>query len=136
MADLSVASVKLRSGEPGAGTAGVTITAGQGLYLDSADNRLKLAAAADVAKARCVGIALNGATADQPVNYAGPGSIVDLGGGTAGLIYIVSGTAGGLSPHSDATTPSSGENLTVVTVCKGSNLHRVVAYGAADAALA
>lgn len=138
MADLSItaANVKHKSGPKGSGLAGATITAGQALYLDTADNRLKLADADALASSRFVGVALHGASAEQPLDYAAPGAVVDLGAGTQSLIYIVSGTAGGLSPHTDTTTPASGEYLTVATVCMGNSLHRVVGYGNADAALA
>lgn len=138
MADLTItaANVKLKSGPSGVGIAGATLTAGQALYLDSADNKLKAAIATSLAAARFVGIALEGASADQPVAYAKPGAVVDLGAGTGALIYIVSGTAGGLSPHTDATTPASNEYLTVATVCMGNSLHRIVGSSNSDFPLA
>lgn len=130
MADLSItaSNVKLVSGPTGEGTSGLAFEAGTALYKDAADGKLKKATATTLAGARFVGIALNNAdAADQPVRYAEPGAVVELGTGTTGLLYVVSGTAGGLSPHTDATTPASGEYSTVACIGIGSNRVKVVA---------
>jgi hypothetical protein len=45
--------------------AGVTITAGQAVYIDPADNKAKLAVATSLGTARVKGLALHAALADQ-----------------------------------------------------------------------
>ncbi len=102
------------------GTAAATITAGQGLALDSTGNLVLCDANSGTALTRTlVGISLNAAATGQPVNYTSlddsftPGFTV-----AAGAIVIVSTTAGGLSPAADATT---GHYVTVVGVGIGSN---------------
>ena len=86
------------------GTAGATITAGQVVYLDSTDNTLKLAESdASAAAARVKGLALHGASADQPLRCQTGGTIV-LGAAAApvlGRSYMLSETAGGIAPIED-----------------------------------
>lgn len=105
MADLSItaANVALVSGTSGTGTAGETVTAGQALYLKSADSRLWLADCDDTsATATIKGVALNGASAGQPLAYAESGAVVTIGATTTiGEIYVLSGTAGGVAPEGD-----------------------------------
>ena len=108
MADVSVtaANVALVSGSSKHGTAGETITAGQSLYLKSADTELYKADCDDTAaKATCVGIALNSASDGQPISYAGSGCVVNMGGTlVVGEPYFVSDTAGGLKPDADLSS--------------------------------
>lgn len=82
--------------------AGGAITPGQPCYIDSADSdKAKPADAnASAAAARARGIALNAATADQPVVLA-VGGRIKLGAGTKGVAYQASGTAGGIAPVAD-----------------------------------
>lgn len=88
------------------GTAGATITAGQVVYLDSADGKFKLAdndsatAAAKVPR----GIALNGAADGQPLAIIRAGDLTLGAILTAGTAYYLSGTAGGIAPVADVTT--------------------------------
>lgn len=110
MVALSITASQVQPGSGVAtkeGTAGATITAGQCLYLDSATDTLKLADAnGTAAVATCVGIALNGASSGQPVEYQSVGSIT-LGAGasmTVGEIYLVSTTAGSIMPEADIST--------------------------------
>lgn len=88
------------------GTAGATITAGQAVYRDANDsNKIKLADAnASLTAATAVGIALHGATAGQPISYMTSGTLTVGGTVAAGLIYVVSATAGGIAPSADLTT--------------------------------
>lgn len=125
MADLTItaANVKHISGPKGVGIAGAAITAGDAIYLDSADGKLKPCVVTALASSQCVGVALNDAAADQPVDYAAPGAVVDLGTGTAGTIYVTS-ASGGLAPHGDL---ASNDYTTVVTIGRASNRHLVVA---------
>jgi hypothetical protein len=109
MADLLITAASVLASANGViarGTAGATITAGKTLYLDTADNRLKLADANGTTPANTVrGIALNGASDGQPVNYLtedpnfSPGATL-----VPGTTYILSGTAGGIAPDSDAVS--------------------------------
>jgi hypothetical protein len=51
-----------------------------------------------------IGIALNGASVGQPVKVHKSGNLTLNAVLTAGQIYILSNTAGGIAPHSDLTT--------------------------------
>jgi hypothetical protein len=89
------------------GTAGVALTAGQLVYLESATNTLKLADAnSATAEARKVaGIAINSAPVGGPVHYVWQDPALVLGGTTAkGTIYILSANAGAIAPAADLTT--------------------------------
>lgn len=86
--------------------AGATITAGQCVYLDTS-NLWQLSDANGAAALRTVGgIALNNASSGQPLAVAKSGSVVNIGGTlTAGLIYVLGGTAAGdIEPASALTT--------------------------------
>lgn len=99
---ITAGSVVQVSGTTKTGTAGETITAGQALYLKSSDNRLWKADADDTAAtAACVGIALNGGAAGQPIVYQATGDITIGGTVVQGTIYLVSDTAGGIRPVAD-----------------------------------
>lgn len=93
--------------------AGATLTAGQLVYLDTADvNKAKLADADAVATALCHGITLNGASSGQPVAIltsggVNPGATVVVGGR-----YHVSATAGGIT----ADAVASGDFPTIVGI--------------------
>jgi hypothetical protein len=108
MADLTVtaASVLWTSGSKLSGVAGATVTAGQAVYLDSTTSTLKLAQCdGTAAEADAVGIALHAAGAGQPLVYAGPGSVINIGATTAKTTtYLVSETAGGVAPQADIST--------------------------------
>lgn len=126
MADLSITATQVKriTGTPRWGTAAETITAGQPVYID--DGKLRPAVATSAYAADAVGVALNGGAVDQPIEYLllEQGAVIDLGAAAAaaaGKIYVVSGSAGGLSPHTDATTPATGEYATVVGVGIGNN---------------
>jgi hypothetical protein len=113
MADLTVtaASVLWTSGTKLSGIAGAAVTAGQGVYLDSTTSTLKLAQAdGTAAESAAVGIALHAAGTGQPLVYAGPGSIINIGATTTKAVtYMVSATAGGVAPQADLT---SGQRIT------------------------
>ncbi|HJT96610.1 MAG TPA: hypothetical protein VJ777_32440 [Mycobacterium sp.] len=115
MADITVtaANVLLISGTVGSGTAGETITAGQSLYLKASDSRLwKAQADGTAAEATAVGIALHAALAGQPLVYARPGAVINIGGTTSkATTYCVSAAAGGVAPQADL---SSGQYISVL----------------------
>lgn len=84
------------------GIAGETITAGQTLYLKSSDLRYwKADSDASSATATLIGIALNGASAGQPVRVQTGGGIDPEATVTVGEIYVLSDTAGGIMPEGD-----------------------------------
>lgn len=115
MAALTVTAANVQKaiaqlGLPGSSTEhgryGVTVTAGQALYRDSADlHDLKLAQATNAALANIYGIALNGGADGQPAEILrgglyNPGATV-----VVGMAYFVSAAAGGaIVPYSDLTT--------------------------------
>ena len=127
MADLSftAASVLVESTPTpvyGSGTLGATLVRGDAVYLDSADNKLKGAIATSLAPSRAVGLLLSDGADGQDVFYLVRGWIAGATI-TKGLVYIVSGaTAGKLSPHTDATTPASGEFVTIVGIGQANNI--------------
>lgn len=109
MADVSVtaASVKKTTTEPATrssrGIAGATITAGQVLCKNPTGGKLELADANGASSYMkvVVGIALHGASADQPLEYATSGNITFNAALTAGTNYVLSATPGAFCPTSD-----------------------------------
>jgi len=89
------------------GTAGATITQGQALYKEAASGTYKLADSnAATAEARTpVGIALNAASAGQPISFQKSGPITIGGTLTPGVAYYLSAAnAGGICAVADLTT--------------------------------
>lgn len=107
MADISItpASVLPSGTNPvtADGVAGETITAGQTVYLDSTLRQYfkSDSDSATAAVRQPVGIALNGASAGQPLRIQSKGDIVIGGTMTAGLVYYNSKTAGGICVLAD-----------------------------------
>lgn len=104
------------------GVAGATITAGQYLYVDTAnDNVLKLADANGNALQRVVaGVALHGSASGQPIKYTSVDPDFTPGFTTAAtgdIVILASDNAGAAAPASDAT---SGDYVTVVGVMSSS----------------
>jgi hypothetical protein len=118
MADLSITAANVLAGAGSTkvnGTAGATITAGQVVYLDSSDNKLKLADndSATAAVRVPVGIALHASLNGQPLTYLSRGSIT-IGATTAiGTVYCLSSTAGGICPSADI---ASGDYNTILGI--------------------
>lgn len=111
MADLVItaANVKPTSGYSFVdGVAGEALTAGQVVYQNASDSKfLKANASGTLAQSTVKGIALNGASLDQPVRVMTGGEL-DLGAiMTNGEIYVAAGTAGvagaagGIAPEGD-----------------------------------
>jgi len=136
MADIVVTAANVVAGsnaKKATGVAGATITAGQTLYADSAASfTLKPGDAnASSVTAKIVGVALHGASANQPITYVyedddfTPGATL-----TTGTIYVASGTAGGIAPAADITT---GWYPTVLFIAKSTSkaVLKLVAGGAA-----
>lgn len=118
MAALSITAANVVKGSNAqvvAGIAGATITAGQMVYKEASTGKLKLADA-DSATAEVrspVGIALHGASDNQPLVYQADGDIAIGATATVGEIYVLGETAGGIVPKADL---SVGEYVTIVGV--------------------
>lgn len=118
MTDISITAANVVKGSNAiteAGHAGATITAGQAVYLDPADRRYKLAdsngATALIRTPR--GIALNGASAGQPLTIQKSGSLTIGATLTAGVTYYLSDTPGGICPLADV---GAGEYACIVGI--------------------
>lgn len=85
--------------------AGETITAGQVVYKKSTDSKWWKAQCDGNAEESGVGvpfgIAVTGGAAGQFIVVCTGGGTVTLGTGTAGTLYVVAATAGGIAPISD-----------------------------------
>lgn len=114
------------------GIAGATITAGQVVYRDPATGKFLLADANGTADARTpTGIALHGASLDQPLMVMTEGD-VNLGATlTVAATYYLSDTPGGVAPAADV---GAGEFVTVLGVAaSASNFKmRMVISGASS----
>lgn len=109
MADITVTAGNVVQGTDavtGDGTAGETLTAGQVVYRKASDSGKFWKAQCDgtSAEATCVGIALNGGSAGQPIRIQTAGGINPGGTVAVGTVYAVSATAGGIAPITDLTT--------------------------------
>lgn len=134
MADLSITAANV---DPGSNvnpdtsyTAGATITAGQAVYIDSSDSDLAKLAQSDgtEAEAEVKGIALNGASANQPVSIAKSGD-VDMGATlTVGETYVLSQTAGGVAPIADLV---SGDYVTHIGIATAADTLHLRIYASA-----
>lgn len=116
MADLSITAANVVKGTgavPDASkVAGETVTAGQTVYLKASDNRWwKSQADATSTEAAASGIALNGASAGQPLVVQTAGEITIGATVAVGGVYVVSATAGGIAPVADL---ASTNYLTVI----------------------
>lgn len=115
MADYSItaANVAKVSGDSETITAGEALTAGQAVYVNASDGKIYKADANATGKDAAVGIALNAASAGQPVTVQKTGSITFGGSGAVGDIVCLSATAGGMCPSGDLTT---GDKVTPIGV--------------------
>lgn len=117
MADLTITAANVVAGSNARtvhGVAGVAITAGQVVYLDSATTgKWQLADnnAASAAARQPHGIALNNASLNQPIAVQTDGPITIGATLTAGVAYYLSDTPGGICPVADLST---GEYPTVL----------------------
>lgn len=125
MADLSITPgsvIPSTSAAISIGTAGATITAGQTVYIDTANSDvLKLADSDGSAlTATVAGIALNGASTGQKVRYVTSDPALVLGCTMAvGDVLLQSDTAGGITvTRADL---EAGDYITVLGVCTVAN---------------
>lgn len=122
MADLTVIAANVKPGTDTVtkrGIAGEAINAGESVFV-AADGGIELCendqAALDAA---CVGVSLNDAAADQPIEYGFSGT-VNMGAILAiGQVYIVGAAPGGIAPEGDAVAT---EFVTVVGVATTTSL--------------
>jgi hypothetical protein len=103
------------------GTAGEAVTQGQTLYKHT-DGKLYKALADTAAHAAAVGIALNAASANQPVRYLTAGGINPGAAVVVGTIYGVTDTAGGIGAISERSTADYITILGIATTTSNINV--------------
>jgi hypothetical protein len=118
MADLSVTAANCVPGADARyvyGVAGETIAAGKAVYLASATNKWMMADAnSGTAEARAAtAIALTGSSNNQPITVQTGGTLTLGATMTAGVVYYLSDTAGGICPVADI---GAGEYVCVIGV--------------------
>lgn len=86
------------------GVAGETITAGKAVFLNASTNRWMLSDNNGTGTRQVTGIALNGASANQPLAVLKDGDITIGATLVAGTDYWLSATAGGICPRADLAT--------------------------------
>lgn len=108
MADLAITASAVLPGSSTnvdrSGTAGTTITAGQLVYKDPTSSELVLSDSNGTGTRQVLGLALNGASAGQPLAIAKGGDVTVNAVLTAGVPYFLSGTAGAICPEADIVT--------------------------------
>lgn len=109
MADLVITAASVKTGANARkerGVAGVAITAGQMVYRDAATQKFLLADsnAAAVAAHEALGMALNGAALDQPMEVQFGGEVTPGAVLVPGTAYYLSDTPGGICPVADVGT--------------------------------
>lgn len=126
MADITVTPANVVAGAGAArssGIAGATITAGQAVVRNAAGQYvLADADGATAALKNVAGIALNGASANQPLSVLTAGPITIGGAVTAGASYWLSGTPGGICPDADV---GAGENAVLIGVASSATVLHV-----------
>lgn len=129
MADISITSsavVPSTTANIARGTAGATITAGQALYADASDsNKLKPAAHSSAASAAVVGVAVNSASAGQPVEYITSGDVTVNSALTAATVYVLGNSAGAISAADDLHSSSGSRYGTIVGISTSATVLRV-----------
>jgi hypothetical protein len=118
MADVSITAANVAGGGGQIYKTSVSVTAGQVVYVVASTGLLALASAAStLALSQCVGIALNGGAANQPIDVQASGVITVGGTLIRGNIYCVSiNNAGGICPITDLTSAgaNSGNFLSIL----------------------
>lgn len=107
MADLTITASAVVAGSNATrdiGTAGEMITAGKAVFLNAATNRWMLSDNNGTGTREVKGIALNGASANQPLSVLKDGDITIGSTLVAGTDYWLSATAGGICPRADLAT--------------------------------
>lgn len=125
MADLSItsANVKKVSGTAQTNVAGVAITAGQTIYIDTSQLAQLANGVTSAVTALATGIALNSAAIGQPASWLSAGGDITIGATVAaGVPYFLSLNNGGICPFADVGAANKtmlvgiGKNATDLTV--------------------
>lgn len=124
MADLTLTAANVVAADNAVketGLAGETIVAGKAVYKSPTTKKWMLADSnsATAAAKTAGGIALNGASLNQPITVAKSGDITIGGTMTAGATYFLSDTPGGICPDADV---GSGENVCQLGVAKSTTV--------------
>jgi hypothetical protein len=127
MADLAITASAVLAGAnatKASGTAGATVTAGQVVYKVAATGRYALADAdhATAAVRQPAGIALNGASDGQPIDIITAGDLTVNAVLTAGTVYYLSPSAGGIAPLADVL---SGDDVVVIGIARSTTVLKV-----------
>lgn len=136
MSDVAITAASVKKGSSAnysSGTAGETITAGMPVYKKASDSKIyKAKANGTTEEADVIGIALNGASVDQPISWNVEDDDFTVGGTVAaGAVYVLSGAAyGGIAPVADITSGWYGQ---VLLVGKGSSKASLRISGNTDA---
>ena len=107
MANLTITAANVIQGSgavTSTGIAGVAVTAGQSVYLDTTDSKYKLADADASASVNESAIALHAAAADQPLTVQTGGTLAIGATIAIGSAYYVSTTAGSICLESDLSS--------------------------------
>ena len=124
MSDLTITAANVVAGSNAVvdrgHAAGETITAGQAVYLGSGGKWMLADSNSATAAAKTAGgIALNGASLNQPLAVLKSGDITIGASLTAGARYYLSETAGGIQPEADL---GSGENVCLLGLAKSTSV--------------
>lgn len=123
MADVTITAANVVAADNAtkeSGLAGETITAGKAVY-KAASKKWMLADSdsATVAAKTAGGIALNGASLNQPITVIKGGDLTIGGTLVAGATYFLSNTGGGICPDADV---GAGENVCQLGVAKSTSV--------------
>ena len=106
---------------------GVTVTAGQSVYVDATSSKLKLADTDAAASAAASGIAELGGGPGQQIPVIYEDDALDPGATlVVGETYVVSTTAGGIAPLSDLVAGDFTTILGIATTAASLKLHILV----------
>lgn len=122
MTDVSITAANVVKGSDASiehGIAGATVTAGQTVYLDDTTGKYLLSDNNASGKKTVRGIALHGASLNQPLAIQTRGEITIGGTLTAGSPYYLSATAGGIAPEADL---SSGMDVVFLGLAKSTSV--------------
>jgi glucose dehydrogenase len=127
MVDLTITAANVVRGGDSVtetGTAGATITAGQVVYKEASSGQFKLADSnSGTAEAKTpYGIALHAALTGQPLTVLLAGPVTIGATMTAGVVYYLSDTPGGICPVADL---ASGEQVTALGIATSATVLNV-----------
>lgn len=124
MADVTVTAANVIAADNAvkeSGLAGETIVAGKAVYKSPSTKKYMLADSNSVTAGAktAVGIALNGASLNQPLTIMKSGDVTIGATMTAGATYFLSDTPGGICPDADV---GAGENVCQIGIAKSTTL--------------